>query len=92
MDATARCSIGLVGAIKLGVRVVIVLIIVEIELALTATRPRMEYGVDVGGGPSLVASLKAADAEERFILDEFYEGDDFVFAMAMHAKSRDFDG
>jgi hypothetical protein len=100
MDATARCSIGLVGAIKLGVRVVIVLIIVEIELdelallalALTETRPRMEYGMDVGGGPSLAASLKAADAEERFILDEFYEGDDFVFAMAMHAKSRDFDG
>ena len=58
MDATARCTIGFVGAIKLGVRVVIVLIIVGIELgelallalALTETRPRMEYGVDVGDG------------------------------------------
>jgi hypothetical protein len=42
--------------------------------------------------PSLAASLKAAEADERFILDDFYEGDGFVFAMAMHAKSREFDG
>jgi hypothetical protein len=42
--------------------------------------------------PSLAASLKAAEAEERFIFDEFYEGDGFDFAIVMHAKSRDFDG
>jgi hypothetical protein len=41
--------------------------------------------------PSLAASLKVAEAEERFILGRFYEGDGFIFAMAMHAKSREFD-
>jgi hypothetical protein len=40
----------------------------------------------------LAASLKAAEVEERFILDVFYEGDGFIFSMAMHAKSREFDG
>jgi hypothetical protein len=52
----------------------------------------MKHGVDVGGVPSLAASLKAAEAVERFISDEFNGGDAFIFAMAMHAKSRDFDG
>ena len=52
----ASCSIGLMGAIKLGVRVVIVLIIVELgelalrALALTETRRGMEDGIDVGDG------------------------------------------
>jgi hypothetical protein len=36
--------------------------------------------------------LKAEEAEERFILDEFYEDEGVDFTMAMHAKSRDFDG
>jgi hypothetical protein len=87
--------------IKLGVRLAIVLIVVWIELgelalwalALTKMRRGMKHEVDVGDVPSsLAASLKAAEAVERFIFDEFYGGDAFIFAMAMHAKSRDFDG
>jgi hypothetical protein len=42
--------------------------------------------------PSLAASLKAEEADKRFILDEFYEDDASNFIMVMHAKSRDFDG
>ena len=42
--------------------------------------------------PSLAALLKAEEADERFILDEFYEDEAVDFTMAMHAKSRDFDG
>jgi hypothetical protein len=36
--------------------------------------------------------LKAEEEDERFILDEFYEDEVVDFTMAMHAKSRDFDG
>jgi hypothetical protein len=42
--------------------------------------------------PSLAALLKAEEADERFILDEFYEDEAVDFTMVMHAKSRDFDG
>ena len=52
----------------------------------------LKHGVDVGDVPSLAASLKTAEAVERFIFDEFYGDDAFIFAMAMHAKSRDFNG
>ena len=47
----------------------------------------MKHGVDIGDVPSSAASLKAAEAVERFIFDEFYGGDAFIFAMAMHAKN-----
>jgi hypothetical protein len=36
--------------------------------------------------------LKAEEADERFILDEFYDDEVVDFTMAMWAKSRDFDG
>jgi hypothetical protein len=53
----------------------------------------MEYGVDIGDAvPLFAASLKVAETEKRFILDEFYVGDAFVFAMTMYTKSREFDG
>jgi hypothetical protein len=100
MDVAAGCGIGLVGPLEFGVGMIIVAIVVRIELgelalwalALTKTRRGMKHGVDVGDVPSSAASLKAAEAVERFIFDEFYGGDAFIFAMAMHAKSRDFDG
>jgi hypothetical protein len=82
--------------------IIIIIIIVRIKLgklalwalALTEARQGMKYGINVGDGTVIGGIIKGSGGGQRrgsFGIG-FMRAVLFVFAMAMHAKSCDFDG